>query len=362
MTHPARPWNFSAGPAALAPEVLAQAQRELLDWRGTGVSVMEVSHRGRDFMAMAEETEQDLRALMGIPDSYTVLFLQGGATQHFAQLAMNLAGPEDRADYVVTGHWSQKAVQEAMPYVNARVAASTEADGFRSVPTQFEVDPQAAYLHFTPNETIHGTEFHHLPESGDVPLVADMSSDILSRPLDVSKFGMIYAGAQKNIGPSGLVLLIVRDDLLRRPGRPMADIFRYARHAERDSMLNTPNTWGWYLAGLTFQWIAAQGGLEAIGARNQAKADALYAAIDGSGGFYTNTIDPTARSRMNVPFRLHDEALDATFLQASAEAGLMALKGHRALGGMRASIYNAMPMQGVQALIDFMGDFARRHG
>jgi phosphoserine aminotransferase len=362
MTRSATPWNFSAGPAMLAPPVLVQAQRELTDWRGTGVSVMEVSHRGRDFMAMAEETEHDLRALMGIPGHYRVLFLQGGATQHFAQLAMNLAGPADRADYVVSGHWSRKAVHEAGPYVQVRVAGSSEDDAFRRLPASIDPDPEASYLHYTPNETIHGVQFHDIPQVGDVPLVADMSSDILSAPLDVSRFGLIYAGAQKNIGPSGLVLLIIREDLLQRPGRPMADIFRYARHAERDSMLNTPNTWGWYLAGLTFKWLLDQGGLEAMGARNAAKAESLYAAIDGSGGFYRNEIDPAARSRMNVPFRLHDDALDAVFLEESARAGLMALKGHRAVGGMRASIYNAMPIEGVKALVEFMGDFARRHG
>ncbi len=346
----------------LAPEVLEQAQRELTDWRGTGVSVMEVSHRGAEFMAMAAEAEQDLRTLMRIPAGYTVLFLQGGATQHFAQLAMNLAAPDDVADYVITGHWSQKAAREAGPYVRVQLAGSSEEDGFRRLPGRIEADPAAAYLHYTPNETIHGVQFHDIPQAGEVPLVADMSSDILSQSLDVSRFGMIYAGAQKNIGPSGLVLAILRDDLLQRPGRPMADIFRYARHAERDSMLNTPNTWGWYLAGLTFKWLLAQGGLEAMGERNAAKAEALYAAIDASGGFYRNEVDPAARSRMNVTFRLHDEALDAAFLEASAQAGLMALKGHRELGGMRASIYNAMPMEGVQALVDFMGDFARRHG
>ena len=362
MTRPASLWNFSAGPAALPPEVLAQAQRELTDWRGTGVSVMEVSHRGRDFMAMAEEAEQDLRALMDIPDRYAVLFLQGGATQHFAQLAMNLSGPGDSADYVITGHWSQKAAQEAACYVQVRVAGSSEDEGFRRLPERIEVDPAASYLHYTPNETIHGVEFHDIPQAGGVPLVADMSSDILSQPLDVSRFGLIYAGAQKNIGPSGLVLLIIRDDLLRRPGRPMADIFRYAKHAERDSMLNTPNTWGWYLAGLTFKWLLAQGGLAAMGERNDAKAAALYAAIDRSGGFYRNDVEPAARSRMNVPFRLHDNALDTVFLEESARNGLLALKGHRAVGGMRASIYNAMPMEGVQALVDFMAEFARRHG
>lgn len=362
MTSISRPWNFSAGPAALAPEVLLQAQAELLDWQGTGASVMELSHRGADFMALAGEAERDLRALMDIPDHYRVLFLQGGATQHFAQIPMNLAGPGDTADYVVTGHWGQKAVREATPYVKVRIAASSEEHGFRSIPKHFEIDPNASYLHYTSNETIHGTEFHDVPDAGDVPLVVDMSSDILSRPIDVSRFGLIYAGAQKNIGPSGLVLMIVREDLLQRSGRPMADIFRYQCHAEHDSMFNTPNTWGWYLAGLTFKWILAQGGLQAMGDRNAAKARALYAAIDDTDGFYSNRIDVAARSRMNVPFRLHDQALDTLFLAESAQAGLLALKGHRALGGMRASIYNAIPMEGVRALIGFMRDFAQRHG
>ncbi len=356
------PWNFSAGPAALPAEVLAQAQQELTDWRGTGVSVMEVSHRGADFMAMAEEAEQDLRALLPVPASHAVLFLQGGATQHFAQLAMNLAAPGERADYVLTGHWSQKAAREAGHHVRVRVAGSSEDRGFRGLPERIEVDPQASYLHFTPNETIHGVEFHAWPDAGAVPLVADMSSDILSRPVDVARFGMIYAGAQKNIGPSGLVLVIIDRELLHRAGQPMADIFRYARHAEQQSMLNTPNTWGWYLAGLTFKWLLRQGGLDAMGERNRAKANALYAAIDASAGFYHNDIDTDARSRMNVPFRLHDPSLDPLFLDEATGAGLMALKGHRAVGGMRASIYNAMPMEGVQALIAFMGDFARRHG
>ncbi|NII10368.1 3-phosphoserine/phosphohydroxythreonine transaminase [Oleiagrimonas sp. C23AA] len=357
-----RVWNFSAGPAALPEAVLRIAQQEMLDWRGTGASVMELSHRGKPFMALAAEVEADLRELMAIPANYKVLFLQGGATQHFAQIPMNLVAPGQGADYLIGGHWAQKAAAEAEPYARVHVAGSSESTGFDRVPQVQQPDPDAAYLHFTPNETIQGTEFHTLPDAGDVPLVADMSSSILSRPVDVSRFGLIYAGAQKNIGPSGLVLMIVREDLLERAGQPMARIFRYAEQAANDSMFNTPNTWGWYLAGLTFQWLKAQGGLEAVGARNRAKADALYAAIDGSGGYYRNTIEPGSRSRMNVPFQLHDDALDAAFLAESEAAGLLALKGHRVLGGMRASIYNAMPLEGVTVLVDFMRDFAQRHG
>lgn len=361
-SHVSRVWNFSAGPAALPEAVLKQAQQELLDWRGSGASVMELSHRGKPFMALAAEIEADLRALADIPGHYRVLFLQGGATQHFAQIPMNLAVPGQGADYLIGGHWAQKAASEAAPYVKVREAGSSADTGFDRVPVLRDIDPAAAYLHYTPNETIQGTEFHAIPDSGEVPLVADMSSSILSRPLDVSRFGVIYAGAQKNIGPSGLVLMIVREDVLARPGHPMARILRYAEQAASGSMLNTPNTWGWYLAGLTFKWLQAQGGLVAVGARNQAKADALYAAIDGSGGYYRNSIHPDSRSRMNVPFQLHDSTLDAAFLAESERAGLLGLKGHRALGGMRASIYNAMPLEGVQVLIDFMRDFAQRHG
>ncbi|MHB1059654.1 MAG: 3-phosphoserine/phosphohydroxythreonine transaminase [Rhodanobacter sp.] len=360
-----RVWNFSAGPAALPQAVLERARAEMLDWDGSGASVMEQSHRGKRFIAMAARAEADLRELMAIPADYAVLFLQGGATQHFAQIPMNLAGPDDSADYVVSGHWSAKAVAEARPYVRVNVAASGEADDYLKLPPRdsWRLDPQAAYVHYTPNETIHGVEFHDIPDVGDaVPLVADLSSNILSEPLDVSRFGLIYAGAQKNIGPSGLVVMIVRRDLLQRTGRPMARIFRYAEHAAADSMLNTPNTWGWYLAGLTFQWLLAQGGLAAMAARNRSKAESLYRAIDGSGGYYRNPIDPAARSRMNVRFTLHDGALDAAFLQESEEAGLLALKGHKALGGMRASLYNAVPPEAVEALAAFMRDFAQRHG
>jgi phosphoserine aminotransferase len=357
-------WNFSAGPAALPRPVLERAQRELLDWNGSGASVMEQSHRGKRFIAMAAQVEADLRELAAIPADYAVLFLQGGATQHFAQIPMNLAGEGDGADYVVNGHWSAKAASEAAPYVRVNVAASSQADDYLRLPPRAEwrLHPRAAYVHYTPNETIHGVEYRDVPEVGDVPLVADMSSSILSEPLDVSRFGLIYAGAQKNIGPSGLVLMIARRDLLQRATRPMAKIFRYAEHAAADSMLNTPNTWGWYLAGLTLQWLKEQGGLAAMGERNRAKAERLYAAIDGSGGYYRNPVDPAARSRMNVPFTLHDSTLDADFLKESEAAGLMALKGHKALGGMRASLYNAVPPEAVEALVQFMDDFARRHG
>ncbi|MCW8808550.1 MAG: 3-phosphoserine/phosphohydroxythreonine transaminase [Rhodanobacter sp.] len=359
-----RVWNFSAGPAALPQVVLERAQQEMLDWNGSGASVMEQSHRGKRFIAMAAQAEADLRELLQVPDDYAVLFLQGGATQLFAQIPMNLAGVGDSADYVVSGHWGEKAVSEAAPYVHVNVAASGKPDNYLRLPARdsWQLDPRAAYVHYTPNETIHGVEFHDIPEVGAVPLVADMSSNILSEPLDVTRFGLIYAGAQKNIGPSGLVVMIIRRDLLQRAGRPMARIFRFAEQAANDSMLNTPNTWGWYLAGLTFQWLKAQGGLAAMGEHNRAKAELLYRSVDGSGGYYRNPVDPSARSRMNVPFTLHDSALDAVFLQESETAGLLALKGHKAVGGMRASLYNAVPLEAVAALTDFMRDFSQRHG
>ncbi|MEP7186895.1 MAG: 3-phosphoserine/phosphohydroxythreonine transaminase [Rhodanobacter sp.] len=359
-----RVWNFSAGPAALPQVVLERAQREMLDWNGTGASVMELSHRGKPFIEMAAQAEADLRILLAIPADYAVLFLQGGATQHFAQIPMNLAGEGDIADYIVSGHWGEKAVTEARPYLRVNVAASGEADGYRRLPPRdrWQLTAGAAYVHYTTNETIHGVEFHDVPEVGSVPLVADMSSNILSEPVDVSRFGLIYAGAQKNIGPSGLVVMIIRRDLLQRAGRPMARIFSYAEHAANDSMLNTPNTWGWYLAGLTFQWLKDQGGLTVIGKNNHAKASLFYDSIDHSGGFYRNPIEISARSRMNVPFTLHDGALDTLFLKESEAAGLFALKGHKAVGGMRASLYNAVPLEAVQALTSFMCDFSARHG
>ncbi|WP_266171958.1 3-phosphoserine/phosphohydroxythreonine transaminase [Dyella subtropica] len=359
-----RVWNFSAGPAAIPTAVLERAQRELLDWNGSGASVMELSHRGKLFIALAQQAEADLRELMGIPNDYAVLFLQGGATQHFAQIPMNLAGEGDSADYIVNGHWGEKAANEAAPYLRVNIAASSKAEQYLRLPPResWQLDPGAAYVHYTPNETIHGVEYRDIPDVGEVPLVADFSSNILSEPLDVSRFGLIYAGAQKNIGPSGLVVMVIRRDLLQRASRPMAKIFRYAEQAANDSMLNTPNTWGWYLAGLTFQWLKEQGGVAAMAERNRTKAELLYQAIDGSSGYYRNPVDVPARSRMNVPFTLHDSALDADFLKESDAAGLIGLKGHKALGGMRASLYNAVPVEAVEALVGFMKDFAARHG
>jgi phosphoserine aminotransferase len=358
-----RGYNFSAGPAALPEEVLRQAQADLLEWDGARASVMEISHRGKEFIALAAESERDLRELLAIPANYKVLFLQGGATQHFAQIPMNLAARDRTADYVVTGDWGEKAAKEAKPLVKVRVAATSSATNYDRIPPResWDLDPNAAYVHYTPNETIRGVEFHRIPDTGDVPLVADVSSTILSRPLDVSRFGLLYAGAQKNIGASGLVVMIVREDLLARSPKDLPKIFSYAEQAAQDSMLNTPNTFGWYLASLVFKWLKKQGGVAAIAERNRAKADLLYGYIDES-GFYRNPVEKGARSWMNVPFTLPREDLDAVFLKESEAAGLLALKGHRAVGGMRASMYNAMPIEGVRALVDFMKDFAKRNG
>ena len=358
-----RGYNFSAGPAALPEEVLIQAREEMLEWGGARASVMEISHRGREFMALAEESEQDLRELMAIPSNYRVLFLQGGATQHFAQIPMNFARPDQAADYVVTGAWGEKAVREAKPYVQARVSTSSLDSHYTRIPLRDEwsLDPNAAYVHYTPNETIHGVEFQDVPEVGEVPLIADMSSDILSRPLDVSRFGLIYAGAQKNIGASGLVILIIRDDLLERCPNTIAKIFNYAEHAANHSLFNTPNTFGWYLSSLVFKWLKTQGGLAAMGERNRIKAELLYSAIDNS-GFYTNPVSANARSWMNVPFFLPKDELNPLFLEEADANHLLGLKGHKLLGGMRASIYNAVSMSAVEVLVDFMRDFARRHG
>lgn len=359
-----RAFNFSAGPAALPERVLQQAREECLEWQGARASVMEISHRGKDFMRIAAQAEQDLRDLLKVPDNYRVLFLQGGATQHFAQVPMNLCTPDQSADYIVTGAWGQKAVSEAAPYVSPRVAVDMQASNYTDVPASVRdvVDPAAAYVHYTPNETIHGVEFHAVPDVGDVPLIGDFSSTILSRPLDVSRFGLIYAGAQKNIGPSGLVLVIARDDLLQNARARTAKVLSYAAQAASDSMLNTPPTFAWYLAGLVFKWLRDLGGLDVIEQRNIEKAELLYACIDESGGFYRNSVAIGARSRMNVPFTLNDSGLDGLFLQESEAAGLLALKGHKAVGGMRASIYNAMPVDGVAALTAFMREFARRRG
>jgi phosphoserine aminotransferase len=359
-----RVFNFSAGPAALPAEVLEQARDEMLDCRGTGMSVMEMSHRGKPFMSIAAEAEADLRELMAVPDDYRVLFLQGGASSQFAMVPMNLLRRGARADYYRTGSWSKKAIAEAKRYGEVRVTADQEVDGhFTSVPApdSVPVSADAAYLHYTPNETIEGVEFGYVPDTGEVPLVADMSSTNLSRPIDVSRFGVIYAGAQKNIGPAGLTIVIVRDDLIGDAIAGTPAMFDYATHAKAGSMYNTPPTYGWYLAGLVFKWLKRQGGLAGIAAVNERKASRLYAAIDAS-AFYANPVDPACRSWMNVPFTLANPDLDAEFLKQAGAAGLETLQGHRSVGGMRASIYNAMPEAGVEALIAFMAEFERTHG
>jgi phosphoserine aminotransferase len=345
----------------LPPEVLQQAREELLDWGGDGMSVMEVSHRGKAFMRVAAEAEADLRELMNVPRDYRILFLQGGASAQFALVPMNLTEPGAVTDYVDTGHWSKKAIDEARRYCTVHVAA--QAGGTLRVPPQSELDlsPGAAYVHYTPNETISGVEFHYVPDVRGVPLVADMSSSILSRPIEVSRFGLIYAGAQKNIGPSGLTLAIVRDDLLGRARASTPSVFNYRAVADEGSLLNTPPTFAWYIAGLVFKWLKRNGGVGAMGEANAAKARALYETIDGS-SFYRSHVAPDARSRMNVTFTLPTPELEATFIEEAARAGLHNLKGHRVLGGLRASLYNAMPREGVLALIGFMQEFERRRG
>jgi len=359
-----RAFNFSAGPAALPVSVLAQVQAEMLEWKGERASVMEVSHRGQAFIDCAAETERDLRELMGIPADYAVLFLQGGATTVSALLPLNLAGPDAVADYVLTGHWGEKALENAKPSIRTHVAASSKATGYRGItaPAEWQLSDDAAFVHYTPNETIHGVEFHDIPQVGAIPLVADFSSSLLSRPVDVSRFGVIYGGAQKNLGPAGITIVIVRKDLLGKHGRNLPPIFELGNQVSNDSMFNTPPTFSWYVVGLVLKWIKERGGAEALGRQNAGKAELLYSSIDGSGGFYRNEVDRACRSRMNVPFVLPNADLDKPFLKGAEAAGLLGLKGHRALGGMRASIYNAMPLEGVQALVDFMADFQRRHG
>ncbi|MFT4198636.1 MAG: phosphoserine transaminase [Pseudoxanthomonas sp.] len=356
--------NFSAGPAALPEEVLRQAQAEMLEWRGVGASVVEISHRSAEFVELAAGVEADLRTLLAIPDDYAVLFLAGGATTQMALLPLNFAVPGQAADYLLSGHWSKIAVKQAVPYADVRIAASSEDGGFRDLPPRaaWKLSPDAAYVHITANETIHGVEFRDTPEVGQAPLFADFSSSIASEPIEVGKYGLIYAGAQKNLGPVGITVVIVRRELLARAGQPRADIFSYASHAARDSMLNTPPTWNWYLLGLTVRWMLAQGGVAEFARRSAQKSALVYAAIDGSGGFYRNEVAPAVRSRMNVPFFLHDDALTAAFVSESKAAGLLGLKGHKAVGGLRASLYNALPVAAAQALVDFMADFQRRHG
>jgi phosphoserine aminotransferase len=342
--------------------VLEQARDEMTDWRGGGMSVMEVSHRGKAFVACAAEAEADLRELLAIPANYKVLFVQGGATAQFSAVPLNLAATDSVVDYVNTGAWSKKAITEAKRFVRVNVAADGAAGNYTSVPPQsdWKLSPDAAYVHYTPNETIGGVEFPFVPQV-TAPLVADFSSTILSRPIDVSRFGVIYAGAQKNIGPSGICVVIVRDDLLGKAQPRTPTVLDYKAMADDNSMLNTPPTFGWYFAGLVFKWLKRQGGLAAMAERNRAKAALLYGAIDAS-GFYRNPVAVECRSWMNVPFILAKPDLDKTFTAEAAKAGLVNLEGHRSVGGMRASLYNAMPLEGVKALVDFMLDFARRNG
>jgi len=356
-----RLYNFSAGPAMLPETVLKQAQAELPDWHGAGASIMEMSHRGKEFISVAAEAEQDVRDLLGVPANYKVLFLQGGASTQFATIPMNILRGKTKADYILTGAWGKKALSEAKKYCAVNVAASSESDNFTNIPAfnGWALSQDAAYVHYTPNETIGGVEFHWVPETGEVPLVADFSSTILSRPIDVSRFGIIYAGAQKNIGPAGLTLVIVRDDLIGSVLPITPSVYDYAKQAEADSMLNTPPTYAVYIAGLVFKWLKEQGGLSAMGEINRRKADKLYAAIDRS-DFYRNPVEKSSRSWMNVPFVLANPDLDKDFLAGATGAGLTTLEGHRSVGGMRASIYNAMPEAGVDALIDFMADFEKR--
>jgi phosphoserine aminotransferase len=356
-----RVFNFSPGPAVLPLEVLEKARDELLDWQNSGMSVMEISHRSEAFVEVATSAESDLRELMSIPANYKVLFMQGGASAQFSLVPLNLSTPEATADYINTGHWSQRGITEAGRYCRVHVAADAGA-GYSRVPPQQELHFSArpCYVHYTPNETISGVEFGYIPDTGGVPLVADMSSSILSQPIDVSKFGLIYAGAQKNIGPSGLTVVIVRDDLIGNARVDTPHVFDYKAIADNQSMLNTPPTFAWYMAGLVFKWLKTAGGVPGIGERNRLKARMLYGAIDAS-RLYKSAVAKDSRSRMNVTFSLNNPDLDPVFLAAAAAAGLQGLKGHRVLGGMRASMYNAMPIEGVEKLTAFMRDFEDRH-
>jgi phosphoserine aminotransferase len=358
-----RAFNFSAGPAVLPEPVLRRAAEEMLDWHGSGMSVMEMSHRGKEFIAIHAKAEADLRRLLAIPSTYKVLFLQGGAIGENAIVPMNLLNGFGTAAYVNTGEWSKKSIKEAKKYTNVTIAASAEDRNFTYVPPQsaWRLDPRSAFVHICTNETIGGVEYHWAPEAGDVPVVADMSSHILSRAIDVSKYGVIYGGAQKNIGPAGLTIVIVREDLLDRALPITPSAFHWKEQAAADSMLNTPPTYAIYVAGLVFEWLLEQGGVPAIEQRNIAKANLLYDYLDRT-SFYSNPVDPADRSRMNVPFRLRDESLDGAFLKGAEARGMLQLKGHRSVGGMRASIYNAMPLEGVQALVDYMREFERQHG
>ena len=357
-----RKYNFSAGPAILPQEVLEQAQAEMLDWHGTGMSVMEMSHRGKEFTSIAETAEADLRELLTIPDNYKVLFLQGGASSQFAAIPLNLLRGKKDADYINTGIWSKKAITEASRYCSVNVASSSEDSDFTSIKPyeSWDINPDAAYLHYVANETIGGVEFNFTPDTGDIPLIADMSSTILSRPIDVSSFGLIYAGAQKNIGPAGLTIVIVRDDLLGNAADITPTMMNYDVHASNGSMYNTPSTYAWYLSGLVFKWVKQQGGLKAMAAINQRKSEKLYKVIDSS-DFYNNPVDKACRSWMNVPFTLANSELDGDFLSEAAHQDIIAIKGHSSVGGMRASIYNAMPEEGVDALVHMMQNFEKKY-
>jgi phosphoserine aminotransferase len=358
-----RVFNFSAGPAVLPEEVLRQAAGEMLDWHGSGMSVMEMSHRGPEFISIAEEAEKDLRELLAVPSNYKVLFLQGGATLQFAMVPINLLAGKKSADYIATGEWSKKAIKEAKNFCNVNVAASAEDANFTYVPerSNWKLDAEAAYVHICSNETIGGVEYHWTPETADVPLVADMSSHMLSRPVDVAKYALIYAGAQKNIGPAGLVLVIVREDLLGRAPRGTAGMLDYKVHADAQSMSNTPPTYAVYIAGLVFKWLKRQGGIAAIEQRNLAKSRMLYEFLDQS-SLFRSPVRKQDRSRMNIPFTLREPALDGAFLKGAEERGMVQLKGHRSVGGMRASLYNAMPIEGVQRLVAYMSEFEAKHG
>ena len=363
MKEPVRAINFSAGPAALPEQVLRLAAAEMLDWHGSGISVMEMSHRGREFIAIHAEAEADLRELLAIPANYKVLFLQGGAIAQNAVVPMNLLRGRDRADYINTGEWSKKSIKEAKKYCGVNVAASGEEHNFTRIPPResWQLERGSAYVHICSNETIGGLEYHWVPDTGDVPLVADMSSHILSRPVDVAKYGLIYAGAQKNIGPAGLTIVIVRDDLIGQTLACTPSVFDYKLQAGADSMFNTPPTYAIYIAGLVFKWLKGEGGLGAMERRNIAKAQLLYDFLEQS-AFFKSPVQKCDRSRMNVPFKLRDEALDAAFLKGAQERGMVQLKGHRAVGGMRASIYNAMPLAGVRALVGYLQEFEAKQG
>lgn len=358
-------FNFSAGPGMLPEEVLLQAQAEMLDWHGTGMSIMELGHRDPEFQSVAKQAEADLRSLLAIPNNYHVLFLAGGATTQFAMVPLNLLGNKKSADYIETGVWSKKAVDEASRYGRVNVAAKTEvSEGLSYIPdlSHWALDPEAAYVHYTPNETIQGLEFHWVPQTGEVPLVADMTSMILSKPINVKDYGIIYAGAQKNVGQAGLTIVIIRDDLVREALPNTPTLYQYSAHVEHHSFYNTPPTYAWYISGLVLAWMKRHGGVKAFYELNQRKANVVYSFIDAHPDFYVNTVRPDCRSLMNIPFYLKQTELTARFVELAFEAGLTCLKGHKLAGGIRASMYNAMPEAGAYALVDFMQTFMMRHG